>query len=134
MSQKRRNGRRSAGPPPARAELIRLIEGRARALGAPEPDQEVVEIALRPLQADMEASSGYSYRAEPPLDCPLLVLGGREDREVEAAALLGWREQTRSEFHLELVPGDHFFVETALPLVLGLIGSRLRQGQSVNRP
>jgi medium-chain acyl-[acyl-carrier-protein] hydrolase len=125
---------RSPGRRPLRAELIRLIEVRARALGVTELDQEVVEIALRPLQADMEASSGYSYRLEPPLECPLLVLGGSEDTEVEAAALSGWRAQTSSECDLELVPGGHFFVETARGAVLGLIGSRLGQRQSVNRP
>jgi pyochelin biosynthetic protein PchC len=41
--------------------------------------------------------------------CPVVALGGIEDRSVETRALLAWRALTRGAYRVRRFPGDHFY-------------------------
>jgi medium-chain acyl-[acyl-carrier-protein] hydrolase len=126
------NARRPGAPPP-REDLLRLLLLRAGDLGATELDDEVVELALRPLEADAEAAAGYSYSPEPPLECPMMAMAGRGDPEIEPAVMAGWRAQAASDFRMELLEGGHFFPETARPEVLRLLAGALARAPVTRR-
>ena len=107
-----------------------LIEELRRLKGTPEEILEHAELSrlLFPLvRADFALCETYSYLPEPPLDCPIAAIGGIEDAEVAGNELAAWREHTRGAFHLQMLPGDHFFLHNARPLLLDILSRALVQ-------
>jgi medium-chain acyl-[acyl-carrier-protein] hydrolase len=86
-------------------------------------DREAMRTFLPLLRADFEAAETYQYRAEPQLDCPITVFGGRDD--VGAEELSAWRDETKSEFRMILLPGHHFFVHTSRDAFLSALADEL---------
>jgi medium-chain acyl-[acyl-carrier-protein] hydrolase len=79
---------------------------------------ELLSLFVPILRADLELVETYTYRDEPPLDCPLSAFGGRQDDRSSETELGAWRLHTRAPFSLRMFPGDHFFLQTArAPLV-----------------
>jgi medium-chain acyl-[acyl-carrier-protein] hydrolase len=74
---------------------------------------ELMHLLLPTIRADLEVVEGYTYRALPPLECPLLILGGKQDRTVAHDDLVGWGEHTLAGSTLVEVDGDHFFLHSA---------------------
>ncbi len=87
--------------------------------------RELIAARLPVLRADVELVETYEYREEPPLACPISVLGGRDDRSVSTAELADWRAQTSADFSQRQFAGDHFYLETVRDDVLRLVASRL---------
>jgi medium-chain acyl-[acyl-carrier-protein] hydrolase len=75
-------------------------------------DQELLQLFLPMLRADMSVIETYHWQDDDPLDCPLSVFSGIEDRTVAIEQLLAWRALSKGDFRLELLPGDHFFPQT----------------------
>ena len=88
------------------AELRRLS-------GTPEEvlrHQELLELMMPLLRADLQINETYQYQPGVPLDCPISVFGGLEDTTTPPAELPPWQEQTRAAFKLRMFPGGHFFL------------------------
>jgi medium-chain acyl-[acyl-carrier-protein] hydrolase len=101
------------------AEFIREL--RARYDGIPEQvlaEQELLQLLLPVLRADVLLMESYVYGDEPALECALSCYGGEQDRHVGREDLEAWREQTRGPFTLRVFPGGHFFIESARDAVL----------------
>lgn len=110
-----------------RAEFVEMLR---RLNGTPEEvlnHPELLEIMLPLLRADFEANETYTYVQGQPLDCPITAFGGLQDSEVSREALEGWREQTSSHFILSMLPGDHFFIHSAQPLLLQMLSRELHE-------
>jgi medium-chain acyl-[acyl-carrier-protein] hydrolase len=90
-------------------------------------DSELVQFILPVLRADFEVAQTYSYRPEQPLDVPITALGGLQDSDVPRESLEAWRAMTVADFDMEMVPGDHFFLNTAQEVVLRIIGVKLER-------
>ncbi len=73
-------------------------------------DPELMRLALPVLRADFLLCGRYRYQPTAPLQCPVHVLAGTEDRASEAQ-LLAWREHAGAAFSLELFAGGHFFIQ-----------------------
>jgi medium-chain acyl-[acyl-carrier-protein] hydrolase len=97
--------------PPERfvQELRRLNGTPTEALDNP----ELLELIVPMLRADFEVIETCTYTPRPPLRCPIVALGGIEDHEVTREDLAAWAEMSTAAFSLYLLPGDHFFVNTA---------------------
>lgn len=89
-------------------------------------DPDIRDLVLPALRADVTAFETYNYVASPPMDCPVTAFGGAGDSLVGHAALDAWRVHTAGEFELEMMPGGHIFVLTALSRLLASIGRCLR--------
>jgi surfactin synthase thioesterase subunit len=76
-------------------------------------DRELMALLLPTLRADVEMLDTYEYQSAPPLDCPITAFGGQNDRETLFEELAGWRNQTSVRFETYILPGDHFFLQTA---------------------
>ena len=76
---------------------------------------EFVALLLPPLRADMEAYETHRATPAPPLESPLLALGGLQDRMVSRADLLAWRTHAAGIFEADLFSGGHFFPQEQLP-------------------
>ena len=82
---------------------------------------DMMRMMLPLLRADFESIQTYSYKHEPPLECPITALGGLLDPEISRETLEPWREQTVAAFNLQMFPGDHFFLHTEQANVLRVI-------------
>lgn len=109
-------------PEPEFVEEVRRLNGTPNGvLDHP----ELRRLMLPLIRADFELCQTYDYVPGPPLYCPLTVFGGLDDKEVDSTMLEGWRQYTTGPFDLQLLPGDHFFVNTSQPLLLQLISRYL---------
>jgi medium-chain acyl-[acyl-carrier-protein] hydrolase len=98
--------------------------------GTPEAvleNAELMQLLLPTLRADFAVVETYAYTPEQPLDCPITAFGGLDDREVSSDELEAWREQTNASFVLKMFPGDHFFLDSAKPLLLQSLSQKLHQ-------
>lgn len=84
-------------------------------------NQDLLELFLPILRADFCIGETYCYQKSQPLNCDIVAIGGAQDATVSIDRLKEWRLHTALEFSLQLFPGDHFFVKSALPEVLAFI-------------
>lgn len=106
--------------------LVRLRELN----GTPEEvlrNRELMELLLPLLRADFTLNETYVYRPGPPLPIGLSALGGVADPEVGRADLEAWRAETGAGFRLRMLPGDHFFLNSARRLVTEAVARDLAE-------
>jgi medium-chain acyl-[acyl-carrier-protein] hydrolase len=93
-------------------------------------NDELMQAVLPTVRADFALCETYIVRDEPPLDCPILALGGGDDPRVSAEDLEAWRTFTRDRFEVQILPGDHFFIQSHRPAVLAAVARFLEPLQS----
>jgi medium-chain acyl-[acyl-carrier-protein] hydrolase len=71
---------------------------------------ELMSLLMPMIRADLTLCETYVYQPEEPLPCPLTIFGGLLDQRTQQQELEAWREQTRGRFHLQVFPGNHFFL------------------------
>ncbi|MBD2136114.1 thioesterase [Anabaena sp. FACHB-1237] len=74
---------------------------------------ELMEIFLPVIRADFTLLESYNYTEKAPFDFPITAFGGLQDPEVSHNALQAWEVQTNASFCLKMLPGDHFFINSA---------------------
>jgi surfactin synthase thioesterase subunit len=100
--------------------------------------QELMELLLPTIRADMELVDNYRYCTAPPLSMPITVLAGRQD-EFDVGEIECWSEETTAPCRVEWFDGDHFFINSARSAVLDCIGAELsavvaEQARTVRAP
>ncbi len=93
-------------------------------------EEELLQLLLPVLRADIQVLETYAYRKEPPLDCPISCFGGEDDRHVSLADLEAWRDETRGTLRVHTFAGGHFFVDTARDDVLSALSRDLAPASS----
>lgn len=88
-------------------------------------DPEVLALVLPTLRADLKVHETYEYRPEAPLACPISAFGAEQDTTVSKAQLEGWRDQTATEFSLQMFPGGHLFIQTEQAAFLAALSGKL---------
>jgi medium-chain acyl-[acyl-carrier-protein] hydrolase len=88
---------------------------------------ELLQLILPILRADFAVCETYAYTDDRPLECPIAAFGGLQDNDVGREEIEAWCEQTSSAFSLRMLPGDHFFLNTARPLLLQVLARELAQ-------
>jgi medium-chain acyl-[acyl-carrier-protein] hydrolase len=96
-------------------EELRRLDGTPAAILA---NDELMDLLLPTLRADFSLCESYAYIAGPPLACPVTALGGLGDDAVSRQDLDAWRDQTTGPFRVRMLPGGHFFLNSARPLLL----------------
>lgn len=89
--------------------------------------RELMQLMSGLLRADFAVCQNYDYRYESPLDCPITAYGGLSDREVSRKQLEAWKEQTSALFTIRMLPGDHFFLNSAQGTLLSLLTHELNR-------
>jgi amino acid adenylation domain-containing protein len=99
------------------------------AMGGTDPallaDERLHPVLLPALRADFAMHENYHYRADEPLDCPIIAYAGKDDPEAPVADALAWREQTTTRFHHEILSGGHFFIADQRARLLSSISGEL---------
>ncbi|WP_063796350.1 thioesterase II family protein [Chondromyces crocatus] len=96
--------------------------------GTPEEilrEPELVELMLPILRADFELLATHPHVPAPPLDLPMLALGGADDPNALPPAIEAWREHAGGEFAFQIFPGSHFFLHSDEAAVLSVISREL---------
>jgi medium-chain acyl-[acyl-carrier-protein] hydrolase len=109
-------------PEPALIKKLLELEGTSQEILA---HAELRQILLPLLRADFAVCESYQYIAREPLDRPITVLGGDQDKRVRQEALETWRVQTSAGFTLYMLPGNHLFVRSAQTAVLRIVSQTL---------
>lgn len=109
-------------PEPEFLEELRHLNGTPKEVLE---NTELMQLLLPVLRADFAVIETYVYDPEPAQDFPITAFGGLQDNEVSCDALKAWREQTSASFSLQMLPGNHFFIQSAQPLLLRLLSREL---------
>jgi surfactin synthase thioesterase subunit len=105
------------------AELRRLDGTPAHVLA----DAELMELALPVLRADFQIAANYTGNAERLLRAPLVALGGADDPTTSGEAIAAWRDQTRADFSMHMLPGGHFFIHEQESALFAVLEQHLRR-------
>ena len=105
-------------------EELRSLNGTPEEIIA---NSELMQLLIPVLRADFKACETYTFRFEPPLNCPISVFGGMEDQNVSRDDLEAWKMHTESSFALHLLPGDHFFIQKNQHMLLKLVAKELSE-------
>ncbi|MGQ0719760.1 MAG: thioesterase II family protein [Pseudonocardiales bacterium] len=88
-------------------------------------ESQFLDTMLPMLRSDCTLVETYVCRPQAPLSCPVSVFGGLGDGEVLPEDVRAWSRHTTGPFRVHLLPGDHFFVNSARPDLLRLVVSAL---------
>lgn len=84
-------------------------------------DEEMRELILPTLRADVEMHDNYVPSTKQPLPVPVTAVRGRSDELVSAAQAAAWAAVTSREFDLAELPGGHMYLADDASSLLGLI-------------
>ncbi len=100
----------------ADAELVEEL----RSLGGTPPeilaDPEWLELLLPLMRADFELLETYCPQGAR-VRCPISAFGGLHDGRVRRDRLEAWQSLTHGAFTLRMVPGEHFYLGSAMDLL-----------------
>lgn len=88
--------------------------------------QELLDIMLPVVRSDFTLLETYRHEPGPPLACPMTVFAGTRDPRTNPAGVVAWRAHTTSTIQTVMVPGDHFFIDSARNRVLDVVAQTLR--------
>ncbi|MEM7531674.1 MAG: SDR family NAD(P)-dependent oxidoreductase [Chloroflexota bacterium] len=86
---------------------------------------ELQTLFLPILRADVKLLEVHTYTSGAPLDYPISVLGGVNDKSVTQEQLAAWQLHTTRSFTKRMFAGDHFFINDAQDALLEVIGQEL---------
>lgn len=89
---------------------------------------ELMRLFLPILRADFAMAENYVYSQRPPLECPITVFGGIDDKTVSPESLHAWRTHTRGPFGQRMFAGSHFYLRTASRELLAEVVARMHSG------
>lgn len=84
--------------------------------------QELLELFLPSLRADFTIAENYRYLGlEDPLPCNITALTGDSDPNIYESDIKEWEKHTQQAFKYYVLPGDHFFINSAKLELIGII-------------
>jgi medium-chain acyl-[acyl-carrier-protein] hydrolase len=88
-------------------------------------DDDMFALFERSIRADLEAAETYQHSGPHDLGVPITAFSGIDDPLVPHEMMLPWSAYTSGYFSLRRIPGNHFFLKDARPLLLQLLASEL---------
>ncbi len=76
-------------------------------------NQELMEIFIPILKADLAIEETYTLIDETPFEIPISAFYGSRDKEAPESVMLPWQQYTTSFFEICRIEGDHFFIKNA---------------------
>ena len=90
-----------------------LINELRRYGGTPEAvlqNQELMDLFLPPLRADLTIFETHSYTPAESFDFPITAFGGRTDHRTDIEEVEEWRQHTKDKFSVRFFDGGHFYL------------------------
>jgi medium-chain acyl-[acyl-carrier-protein] hydrolase len=88
-------------------------------------DEDLVELLLPALRADIEAMETFVHTGRAKLRCPTSVYGGAADPTVSLADLQAWNQEVLVPCDIRLFAGDHFYLNTQTKTLLADVSAKL---------
>ncbi|MBV9503691.1 MAG: thioesterase [Acidobacteriia bacterium] len=88
-------------------------------------NEELMQLVLPLLRADIGISESYVEQKREKLTCPISAFGALED-DVPPEQLTAWAECTTNRFQLRMMAGDHFYFRASRQPLTGAIIADLR--------
>lgn len=88
-------------------DAVEALDGTPDAVIA---NAELMELLLPLLRTDFKLVETYRFQSEEPLDLPIYVYGGRDDRDTPPEALEGWKNCTNGSTSTTMFDGGHFYL------------------------
>lgn len=104
------------------AEVLRRYDGIPAAVLQ---DPDLLALLLPSLRADIAMLEGYRYRAGAPLPCPIVSFGGDQDPHATVSELQSWSAETGGGHRVHVLPGGHFFLQTAAQALIAIVETEL---------
>jgi surfactin synthase thioesterase subunit len=101
------------------------IAGLLTAMGGAASADELVDLFIDVMEADLEANKKY-WRPAGSVPCPITALGWDDDVEVPHDLMGGW--QAWADTEKEILPGTHYSFLTAPPELVEVLATRLSIG------
>lgn len=80
-------------------------------------NNELLDFLIPLLRSDFKLA--YEYQAKVcRIACPIMVLGGIDDKGINLDQLHAWDELSESDLIIDFIPGDHFFIDYNEKLVV----------------
>jgi medium-chain acyl-[acyl-carrier-protein] hydrolase len=111
-----------------------LLDRLRRLGGVPDAvleNDELMEVFLPILRADIAVSEAEMVVPATPLGCPITALGGATDPRASLTELQAWSAQTSAAFECEIFPGGHFFLQSERAALLDSLSRRLARIKAV---
>jgi len=102
-------------------DQLRTFQGTSEEVLA---NQELMSLTLPVLRADFMMCGRFTPVERPLLNCPVHVLGGKEDRAT-TEQLIGWSKETLGSFSVDMMTGGHFFIHEHEARVIRTLKSHL---------
>ena len=96
-------------------------------------NEDLLEILLPRLRADFQLNETYAYQPGEPLQCPITAFAGSEDSRARPDQMREWARQTTGKFSFQILPGDHFFLQTERTALLKSIAAALADHMANSR-
>jgi surfactin synthase thioesterase subunit len=74
--------------------------------------EELLELVLPALRADLTIVETYTHRTRAPLDLPIAAYVGEDDASVRLDAWAEWRQHTSRGLAKKIFSGGHFYLQT----------------------
>lgn len=111
-------------------EQLRTFQGTREDVLA---NEELMSLTLPVLRADFMLCGRFRPLQRPLLNCPIHVLGGKEDKAT-TEQLIGWSQETLGSFSVDMMTGGHFFIHEHEAKVIRLIRNYLQVHQRRHVP
>jgi medium-chain acyl-[acyl-carrier-protein] hydrolase len=110
-----------------KTELVKKLHEFGGAPAEALQNDELLDLMLPTIRADFELCETYEHGPEPPLECPMTIYGGLEDREVDEGRLAAWSEMTVGTCEMRMFPGGHFYINSSRAIFLQTFAGDLLQ-------
>lgn len=107
-------------------KMLRALGGSPSAVLENEDLMEMLEPILR---QDFQAIETYVYQPHPPLNVPMTVCYGTNDKNTKVDMSL-WQQETQQPVNFKVFEGGHFFIFDHLPVLGKLITDTLQLNES----
>jgi medium-chain acyl-[acyl-carrier-protein] hydrolase len=86
---------------------------------------ELLALLLPTVRADLTVVATCRRQPRVPLSIPVHALAGRDDSYASPERMVAWHGETTGPFRLSVLPGGHFFVDSAARALVELVASEL---------
>jgi medium-chain acyl-[acyl-carrier-protein] hydrolase len=93
---------------------------------------QFLDAMLPTLRSDCVLAETYTFHPQATLSCPVSAFGGTQDKEAPSEDVRAWSGHTTGPCRFHLLPGDHFFVNSARSDLLRLVISELLGDQTAD--
>lgn len=95
-------------------------------------EQELLQLFLPSLRADIALLERYEHRPPGPIATPIHAILGEKDSVVRVDELGPWEQETSGEFATSVLPGGHFYFQPDPAALLAVLSHRLSSGRATS--